>query len=56
MGDETPAERRRAVAEGVLLALLSNPSKDYDFDGAAHDAVKYTDALIAELARTEPRS
>lgn len=55
MGDDMDAIRR-AIAEGMAHALLSNSAKDYDFDGLAHDAVKYADALLAELAKKVPRS
>ncbi len=53
MGNDEFPTSRQALAEGVLLALLSNPARDYhNFKDIAHDAVKYADALLAELART----
>lgn len=39
---------RRVYAGQALQGMCSNPNMDYAFDGAATDAYRYADAMIAE--------
>lgn len=45
--------KREQFAMAAMQGMLSNSSMSYDFDGMAHDALVYADALLAELERTK---
>ena len=45
--------KREYFAAMAMQGILSNSSGDYDFGGAATDAVRYADALLTELEKTQ---
>lgn len=48
-------ERRERIAMRCLQGLLANPETIGTFNEIAYDAVKYADALIAELDKEQAK-
>ena len=44
---------RLETARVIVAGMLSNPARNYNFEGCAIDALRYTNALLAELDKFE---